>query len=86
MSVVEFLTIVLALGLGIPIGTGITYLLAWLIVNHQERMEKLRRKMSSSSYRKMRRRNKLFLVTIVVSMIFVAICYYYWNFACETTP
>lgn len=86
MSEVEFITIVLALGLGIPIGTGITYLLARLIVNHQMRMEKLRWKMSHSSYQKMRRKNRILLVTIVVSTIFTMICFYYWDFGLKTAP
>ncbi len=62
MNEIDFIIIFLALALGIPLGYGLTYLIAWLIVEHQENVKKMRRR---PDYYRHRRNWKIYIMIFI---------------------
>ena len=88
MNEIDFIIILLVLALGIPAGYGLTYLIAWLIVDYQDRNEKMRRKMGYSDYLRYRRKKRMYLIFFLgfFAIMQIPIMIMFYNLAFETGP
>ena len=88
MNEINFILFFFILALGIPTGYGLTYLIAWLVVDYQDRNEKMRRRMGYSDYlryRRKKRRKLLFFIGLNVILILPTMIVLYYE-AFKTVP